>query len=397
MKVLFLAIAFPNAKKTTNLYNDLVEEFNNNGHEVYVIAPTLDNKTKLVVEEEINILRVKTYKLFNVGIIRKGIANVMLPVQFKKAIKSHLNKYNFDLILIPTPPISLYGLAKWLKKKSLAKTYLILRDIFPQNAVDLELIRENGLIHKYFRDKEKKLYKLSDAIGCMSKGNIDYLEKQNPEIDKSKLHLLPNWEKSRHFKFINNEENSVISKYNLENKFVILFGGNIGKPQQLENIIKLAIECKEIKDLVFFIIGGGSEKLKLEQRVKELQCDNIIIKDYVLKADYFKILSMADVGLISLNKNFTIPNIPSKCLSYFNLKKPILASLDKATDFGLILDNHNAGLWDYCDNIEGLKEKIILLYNNPELRNKMGLNGYNYLINELTPKQAYKTIINSFE
>ena len=270
-KVIFLALDFPDVTKSTHLYSDLMHEFLDRGHDVLVIAPSKDgNHSEIVIESGMKILRVPTLKLFGKSKIVKGLSNLLLPYQYKKALKRHKVNMDFDLILMPTPPITLIDVGLWLKKKSAAKLYLILRDIFPQNAVDLKMMKSNGLIHKYFRKKEIKLYNGSDSIGCMSPANIDYVIQHNSYVDQKKLHLLPNWE-NLHEVEQSDDETSIREQYGIQNKVVAIFGGNIGLPQKMENIIHLAKACQEIEDLVFFIIGRGTEKEKIADLVAFLK------------------------------------------------------------------------------------------------------------------------------
>lgn len=394
MKVLFLALAFPKIGQGGNLYTDLMEEFRDQGHEVFVVAPSSkENETGLIDEEGIKVLRVKTMSLLNVGAVKKGIANLLLPFHYKKAIKQHFKSEIIpDLIIMPTPPISLVQVAIWLKKKSNAKVYLILRDIFPQNAVDLGMMKKGGFLYRFFRQKERKLYEISDSIGCMSKGNIDYVKKYNPEIVISKLHLLPNWQKKISLNF---ENRSLLRmKYGFDNKFVIIFGGNIGLPQKLENILEVAKLYKENDNVLFFIVGQGTEKVKIEELSRRLNLNNVIIKDSLPREDYQNIISAADCGLISLSEKFTIPNIPSKSLSYFNAKIPVLAAIDINTDYGFLIENQiKAGVWAPSDEPLKIKEKIDFLKANPEICSAMGKNGYEYFVNEATPKHSYEKIM----
>ena len=93
------------------------------------------------------------------------------------------------MILYSTPPITFCGVVEYFQKRDNAKTYLMLKDIFPQNAVDLGMMKTTGakgLIYKYFRKQEKKLYAISDRIGCMSQANVEYVLKDNPEVSKEK-------------------------------------------------------------------------------------------------------------------------------------------------------------------------------------------------------------------
>jgi len=394
MKVIFLALAFPKMDKSKYLYTQLVSQFHENGHDITVVAPMYnDGSSGLQIEEGIKVIRVKTMKLFGVGLIKKGIANVLLPYQYKKALKENKINLDFDLVITPTPPITLYGVASWIKKKSKGKIYLVLRDIFPQNAVDLGMLKKGGIVHSYFSKKEKMLYKNSDAIGCMSQGNIDFVKKHNPEVLTSKLHLLPNW--GDVLPLASSEEMAELrSKENLENKFVVIFGGNIGIPQKLENIVDLAIACQDEKEILFLIMGSGNERENLELLIEEKDVKNLWLKDGLPQKEYMKWVQMADVGLISLSEKFTIPNIPSKALSYYNTKTPMLASIDRNTDFGSIVDTLEVGFWEEAGKTQELKKKLLQLKNSPQLRSKMGENGYNYMINELSSKKAYDTIIN---
>jgi len=393
MRVLYLGLAVPNMNEYHNMFTDMMVEFKKQGHEIVVVGPTVnDDEVGLQIEDNIQVLRVPTMKLFGVGKFAKGLANILLPHQYKKALKKSGLDLNFDLVMMPTPPITLASTASWLKKKYGAKFYLILRDIFPQNAVDLSMMAEGGMIFNYFRKKEIQMYNMADSIGCMSQGNIDFVVKQNPKIDASKLHLLPNW--SRLLPLSSQEKIQNLKKQlELDDKFVVLFGGNIGRPQKMENIVALAKSCQDVKNMFFLIIGFGNEKENLKKLIASEDIGNIKLMDSLSRADYFDALQIAEVGLISLSEEFTIPNIPSKALVYYNTKKPILAAIDKNTDFGKILEEANCGLWAESNNTPLLKEKLLSLYNDDEKRKQMGENGYNYLKNELLTDMAYKTII----
>ena len=392
MRVIFLGLAVPNMNEYHNMFTELVVEFRNNGHDIMVVAPTYDEKVfGMQIEDGIPTLRVPTLELFGVGKIQKGLATLLLPYQYKRALKKSKIDLNFDLVMMPTPPITLVNVASWLKRKYGSKMYLILRDIFPQNALDLGMMNPKGLAYTYFRKKEKEMYNASDYIGCMSPGNIDYVKKHNPEQDANKLHLLPNWAWLQP----NLEQQEIIKikeQYDLLDKFIVVFGGNIGKPQKMENIVALAKSCSTIKEIFFLIIGGGNEKEHLDQMILQENLNNVRVKDFLSREEFFKVLQIADVGLISLSENFTIPNIPSKSLVYFNAKVPILASVDLNTDFGTQLENIGAGLWAEAGKTEILKEKLMYLYNNPDKRMEMGENGYLYFKSNLLASMAYKTI-----
>ena len=393
-KILFLALAYPKIPNSSNLYTDLMEEFRNQGHDVFVVAPAVnDSEVGLINEEGISVIRVKTLPLLNVNPIQKGIANVLLPFQYKKAIKKHFKSEALDLIIMPTPPISLVDVASWLKNKYQSNLYLILRDIFPQNAVDLGMMKKGRMLYNFFRKKEHLLYELVDQIGCMSQGNIDYVMRHNPKVKVRKLHLLPNWQKE--IPQFSGDKEALRKKYSFDDNFVIIFGGNIGLPQKLENILAVAELFQPEDKVLFFIVGQGTEKAKIEKLIQEKNIQNVVIKNSLPREDYQNIISVADCGLISLHENFTIPNIPSKSLSYFNARIPVLAAIDSNTDYGKIIqDEVKAGVCAPSNQAYLIKEKIDLLRANPQLCMQMGENGYQYFVNHVTPKHSYEIIMN---
>lgn len=395
MKALFLMFAFPDMNKSFNMYTAMVDMFNDNGHTVTVVAPGNDKKqTSIVLENGIEVLRVKTLPIKNVSNIRKGVANLVLPYQYQFNINKFYKNKKFDLIIIPTPPITLGSLAAHLKHKHNAQVYLILRDIFPQNAVDLGFMKSGSLIHKLFKNKENKLYKIADQIGCMSQANIDFV-KNNNQVTTDKLHILSNWQ------YINTDSSlnidTIRRNYKIENKFVIVFGGNMGKPQQLENVVELAARCKPHSDIVFILLGEGVMMDKIRKELKEKNLNNVQIYGSIPKLEYQSLLQACDLGLISLHKDFTIPNIPSKALDYWNVGLPILSSVDRATDFGEILDKSQSGLWAYAGQHEQLYNCLVKLYENPDLRKQMSINGKAYFRSHLTPEIAYATVISKIE
>lgn len=388
MKILFIMIAYPDVKANSSMYTDLTREFSLAGHNVYVAVANGPKTTSFNLEYNINVLRVKTLELFKTSFIKKGFVTLLLPFQIERALKKYLQDILFDFIVIPTPPITFLSTVRKLRKKSNLGIYLILRDIFPQNAIDLAILK-NPLLKAYFRKQEKKLYAISDYIGCMSPGNISYIKKHNPEVLPDKLHLLPNWKNVTMYK---SPDSTLKSKYGLDNKFIALYGGNFGRPQQIDFILELAKETSYLHDVIFMLIGEGTEKARLVELVKKNNLKNVIIKDSLPRDKYQDLVKICDIGLVNLNRKFSIPNIPSRTLSYWEAKIPVLASIDQNTDFSSILDESGSGFWSITGDIKSYKQNFEKLYSNKQLRSTMGENGYQYLLKNCTTAHAYSII-----
>lgn len=388
MNVLFLMIAYPDVRENTSMYTDLTQEFYSKGYNVFVAVANGPRKLSCRVEGGPYVLRVKTLELFSTSILKKGVANILLPYQVLRAIKTYFKGINFEAIIVSTPPITYISTVKRLRKGSKSKVYLILRDIFPQNARDVGIM-ENLLLFKYFRREEKKLYAISDFIGCMSPGNISYLKEHNPEIDQSKFHLLPNWRSVIEY---SGPDIQLKRQFGLDNKFIVLYGGNFGILQKIEFIFDLAYSLKHIDDIVFLFVGGGTEKMRLTELALKMRLNSVVFMDSLPRIKYQELVKVCDIGLVNLNDKFTIPNIPSRTLSYWEAKIPILAALDKNTDFKTVLEQSGSGLWSLTGDIDSYKKNFEKLYSNKELRNSMGENGYNYLLENCTTSHAFHTI-----
>jgi glycosyltransferase involved in cell wall biosynthesis len=388
MNILFLMISYPDVSKNSSMYTDLTQEFVSKGYNVYVAVANGPFMTKLDIEGGVKVLRVHTLELFNTSYVKKGIANILLPYQVIKAIKKNLSNIDFEAVIVSTPPITYRSTVKKLKKKFKLKVYLILRDIFPQNAIDLGILKNPFLIN-YFRKQEKDLYSLIDNIGCMSPDNISYLKKHNPEIAENKIHLLPNWKDVTEYC---KPDLSLKKELGFENKFIAIYGGNLGKPQNIDFILGLAKENLYRDNIVFLLIGEGSEKRRIIDLVIKSKLCNVLIKDQLPREQYQEVSKICDIGLVNISDKFTIPNIPSRILSYWEAKLPVLAATDKNTDFNSILYQSGSGLWCLSGDIDTYKQNFDTLYQNKELRTSMGESGYKYLLENCTTSKAFSII-----
>lgn len=369
MNILFISMSLELGCK--DLYCDLIDSLLNRNHNITVVRslPNIEYTTFQHYSSGLDVLDVKTGDPFSKNLFKKGLNQIMIGTYFKKAIKENLSNNKFDLILYATPPVTLAGVVKYCKDKYHAQTFLMLKDIFPQNAVDLDMMSKNGFIYKYFRNQEKKYYRYSDYIGCMSQANLDYVLKHNPEVNKDKLHIFPNSIE------IDYSGNTLFNK----DKTVFMFGGNLGVPQNISFLIELSRSLQDYSKAEFIIVGGGTDQNKIIEYVNTEKPSNLIFNKRLPQEEYEKLLQTADVGLISLDPRFTIPNVPSRMQSYMKLKKPIFAITDTATDVkNMILDN-DCGWWCDARNLDEAKKIVKNICENKENQKKKGLNGFDFL------------------
>lgn len=402
MRVLFLTLLSFESLSERNLYTDLLRDFVKNGHEVYAVSPTEKREgkeTHIVQEDHATIIRLQIGNTQKTNIIEKGISTIMIEPTFKKAIKKYFSKVKFDLVLYSTPPITLVSAIEYVKNRDGAKTYLLLKDIFPQNAVDIGMMSKSGvkgLLYNHFRRVEKKLYQVSDFIGCMSQANVDYVLKNNPEIDPKKVEVCPNSIEVVDKSVDDSTRRQIREKYDIPlDKKVFVYGGNLGKPQGIPFIIECLKKCEKLENTYFLIVGEGTEYSKIENYLSESKQKNVLLMKRLPKEDYDTLVGACDVGLIFLDHRFTIPNFPSRLLSYMQAKIPVLACTDPNTDIGKVITEGGFGWWCESNDSDGFKNIILRIMQ--EDTEKTCENGYEYLQTHFSVEQSYYTIMKHCE
>lgn len=402
MKILFLSLIDFSDIDEPGIYTDLLREFDRHGHEIYVVSPRerrVGGKTCLIKKGNVIILKLRIGNIQKTNIIEKGISTLLLEHVFIDGIKKYFNNIRFDLILYPTPPITIYKVVQYVKKRDRANSYLLLKDIFPQNAVDLGMLSTGGIkapLYLYFRAQEKKLYAVSDRIGCMSPANVDYLIRNNPTVDKSKVEVCPN-SVDVVDKRLNTEKRLEMRKrYGLpQDKVIFVYGGNLGRPQGIDFLICCLEKAQKNHKAYFLIVGDGTEYKKLEKYIGTKQPKNVKLMKSLPKDEYDSMIAACDVGMVFLDHRFTIPNFPSRLLSYLQSGLPVLACTDPNTDVGRIIVEGGFGWWCESDDDEKFEyyANFTCAYDLVEL----GERGYQYLLEHYDVRVAYKMIIHNFE
>ena len=395
MNILFLTLVEINSIEDRGIYQDLLRKFRNEGHLVTIVTPVERRKkisTNFSEKEGGTILQVKTFNIQKTNIVEKGIGTLAIEYQYLSAIKRYTSNKKFDLVLYSTPPITFAKVIDFVKKRDHAKSYLLLKDIFPQNAVDMNMIKKDGFLHKQFLKKEKKLYNISDTIGCMSPANLDFLLKYNPEIDHKKVEVNPNTIEPKIFNYSEDEKISIRKKYRIPiDKKVLVYGGNLGKPQGLDFLLE-TIQTTTLENAFFLIVGDGTEFARIKQWFDDKSPTNAKLLQRLPKEDYDQLLSACDVGLIFLDKNFLIPNFPSRLLSYLEMKMPVIAATDPNTDIGDVIEKANCGYKVISGNQSEMQIKLNKLLTEGNLK-EFGDNAENLLKKEYLVEKSYNLII----
>lgn len=400
MNILFLTMSKMLTVEKRGIYTDLMRKFREEGHKVYIVTPSerRDGRKTCVIEEKgVKILSVRTLNVQKTNVIEKGIGQLSIEFLYKRAIKRYFKGVNFDLILYSTPPITFPKVIEYAKKaNSKAKTYLLLKDIFPQNAVDMGMFSKSGLkgvLYKFFRAKEKKLYALSDFIGCMSPANVEYVLKHNPEIPVDRVEIAPNSiELIETNKYI---DKGVLSKYDIPtDKPIFIYGGNLGVPQGIPFLIQCLEANADREDCHFVVVGTGTYYQELADWFVSRRPKAVTVMKGLPKEDYDRLVQACQVGLIFLDYRFTIPNFPSRLLSYLEYRMPVIVCTDSNCDTGSIAEANSFGFYAPSNDVTPFTKAVdkMLASDITDMGNK----GYQFLKGNYLIEHTYNQIMKHF-
>lgn len=401
MNVLFLSLLDFDSVEESNIYTDLLRKFREYGHKIYVVSPSerrKNRRTEVLDSDGVKILKPKILNIQKTNVIEKGISTILLEYIILHDVKKYFSDVSFDLVLYSTPPVTFGKIVSYIKERDDAYTYLLLKDIFPQNAVDMGMLSRRGykqVLLRFFRNKEKELYEVSDKIGCMSEANRKFLLKNNPTIKQENVEVCPNSIDLKKENTNTKDIKYLREKFNLPLKSrIFIYGGNLGRPQGVQFIIECLKTQLGKKDRYFLIIGKGTEYATLEGFINRYHPTNVELRKGLPKNEYDDILSACDVGLIFLDYAFTIPNFPSRLLSYMQYSKPVLAATDMTTDVGSTITGGKFGWWVPSNDVDKWSKKVDEICNMKDVV-EQGSNALNYLSHHFDVEDSYRIIVNS--
>lgn len=380
MNILFLTMNNFESIDEHSIYTDLIRVLSDRGHMITVLSPVEKKnavETNMTVHGNITVIKVKTGNLFDVGLVEKAISRASVCSKYKKALDKFEKNKRYDLVLYSTPPTTLAPIVNRAKKNG-AYAYLMLKDIFPQNAVDLGMIGQNSLAFKFFRRGERNIYRAADTIGCMSPANVEFIKRQDSWINPEKITVCPNAIEVRDNVLSDDDRNTILKKYGIpEDKLLFVYGGGLGKPQGIEFLNECIRRASTDESIYFVVMGSGPYFDSLKQLEYELPKTLKVIK-WLPSDEYEKVVQACNVGLIMLNHRFKIPNFPSRILLYMQAHLPILAATDPNTDVGKIAEMNGFGYWCESNDVEAFV-RLITNYKDEKRRREMGEKAFDFL------------------
>ncbi|WP_370262352.1 glycosyltransferase family 4 protein [Limnobacter sp.] len=366
MHIVLIADTFPPLRSSGAVQlRDLTRELIKQGHFLTVLLPTHEQGRSWALEnfEGAQVLRLKAPKTKDVGYIRRTLAEFVMPF----AMLWHLRKSPFanskwDGVVWYSPSIFFGPLVSALKRRSGCKSYLIIRDIFPEWAADMGLMKRGGLPYTCFSAVAKYQYSVADAIGVQTPGNLNYFKSWATKPGRQ-LEVLQNWLGSPATKKCSIRiEQTVLAK-----RKVLVYAGNMGIAQGMDILLALADKLRSRNDVGFLFVGRGSDALRLKNAAESLELANTLFFDEIDPDEIPDLYAQCHVGIVALDPRHNSHNIPGKFLTYMQNGLPVLANINPGNDLAELVRKSRVGKVCESNSLNELLEMTELLLQQIDL------------------------------
>lgn len=357
MRLVMVADVFPPLRSSGAVQlRDLSVELVRLGHELTVLiaSPEVAHPCEVEHWRGVRVLRLRAPKTKDVSYMRRTIGEFLMPFfMIYNLRRSVFIDESFDAVIWYSPSIFLGPVVHWIKQQQQCQSYLIVRDIFPEWAVDMGLMRR-GLPYCIFRLVARYQYAQADTIGVQSPGNRVYFPDQP---GKARVEVLHNWL----------AESAIsacpicVSETALAGRFVFIYAGNMGVAQGMDTLLGLAGSLQDRSDVGFLFVGRGSEAQRIREEASQRGLNNTLFFDEIDPDEIPGLYAQCHVGLVALDPRHRTHNIPGKFLTYMQAGLPVLASINPGNDLVDLITTEGVGRVCTTQDPEELKRQALAL------------------------------------
>jgi glycosyltransferase involved in cell wall biosynthesis len=393
VRIALIADAYPPLRTSGAVQmRDLAQEFVLQGHEVTVIVPSMGRSKPWSVEmlRGVQVLRLAALPTKGAGYVRRTISEMLLSFAMLLGIrKSPLRFVQWQAAVWYSPSIFLGPLIGALKRSSNCRSYLVLRDIFPEWAVDMGILRK-GLVYRFFKLVERYQYSVADIVGVQSAANLGYLTEWARKPGR-RLEVLHNWLASAP------NVGSAISVANtpLSGRTIFIYAGNMGIAQGMDIVLGLAERLRYRRDIGFMFVGRGSEVPRLKAFAKRCALDNVAFHDEVDPREIPGLLAQCHFGIVALDPRHKTHNVPGKFLAYMQAGLPVLARVNAGNDLAELIEKEHVGRVYVGESLDSFQALALELCDDTVAREGISLNARSLAQGSFSVTAAVRQILSA--
>ena len=360
LQIALIADTFPPLRTSGAVQlRDLSLEFVRQGHNLTVMLPAADIQEPWQEEEldGVRVLRLKAPRTKDIGYVQRTFNEFLMPFVMRRRLRSSpLIDLEWDGVIWYSPSIFHGPLANFLKKMSGCKGYMIIRDVFPEWAVDMGLMGR-GLPYRFFDAVARYQYSVADVIGVQTFGNLNYFNQWKQNSDR-KLKVLQNWLSQPAQKRCSIR----LDETTLAGRKVFVYAGNMGVAQGMGILLDLADELRNHSNIGFLFVGRGSEVQFLKSNALVRRLSNVLFFDEIHPDEIPDLYVQCSAGIVALDPRHKSHNIPGKFLTYMQCGLPVLANVNVGNDLAALIRDEQIGQvceTNQVDELVSLAERLL--------------------------------------
>jgi glycosyltransferase involved in cell wall biosynthesis len=298
-----------------------------------------------------------------------------------------------DVVIFETDPFLLPFEAARLRRRTGCRVIGYLQDIYPDVAVALGKVPNNWAIRK-LRASLFAIYRTCNCMVVLSEDMKALLVAGG--VDPEKIAIIPNWCDPESVQPV--QLNRFRERFELADRFVVMYSGNLGLTQRLEEFVAAAELLKDDPRIVFAFVGQGSQKPVLEADVRRRQLTNVRFYDYQPKSELAHSLSAADLHLVPLTRELSQCLMPSKLYGILAAGRPYLTNAVPESELHRITREHQLGLIVKPGSVEAIAHSIREAVSKPDHLKTLGENARKLALTEFTREksvQKFRTVLES--
>lgn len=393
MRIALIADTFPPLRTSGAVQlRDLSREFARQGHVLTVMLPAADLRQPWQLDEVsgVEVLRLRAPRTKDIGYVRRTLGELLMPFAMLRNLRrSPLAGQRWDGVVWYAPSIFHGPLARSLKKASGCKGYLIIRDIFPDWAVDMGLMGR-GLPYRFFDAVARYQYAVADVIGVQTPGNQSYFSKWLSKPGR-RLEVLQNWLD----KPIRQRCSIRVDQTSLAGRKVFVYAGNMGVAQGMDILLDLAVRMQLRDDVGFLFVGRGSDAQRLRLEAQARGLSNVLFFDEIDPDEISDLYAQCSVGLVALDARHKSHNIPGKFLTYMQSGLPVLANVNAGNDLADLIRSERVGQVCESHQIDELSQLAHALLAQVDSDNSLSERCKTLFDRQFSAEQAVRQIVGS--
>ena len=284
-----------------------------------------------------------------------------------------LFKRNKDsLFLVSNPPLN-FLVGYVFNRLAGTKFNLLLWDIYPDIIIQSNYVSKTSVVARLWARLNTIAFPKAHRIFTVSENLSREISKySNGSMNNVKI--VPNWVDIEEIKPIPKDQNPFIRQHQLENTFIVMYSGNMGKTHDIETIIETARLLRDHPGIQFLLIGDGEKKPKLVKTVAEENMTNIKILPFQDPEMFKYSIACANIGFVTLSEGFENYSVPSKTYYLMAAGCIIFAIANKESEMEVIVNKFDCGYRFNPGSAADIAAKVLVLYSNHELQNTMSYN-----------------------